>query len=238
MLFREGDRERWVRLVHADREDFINIKDPIPVFIAANGPRALEVVGQLADGWVTTLRARSDLSENYAAIKESAVQAGRSAAKPYTVALSYGCVLREGESLTSERVMARVGPSIMPGVHAQWEASYGPRANLGMQPGTEVADAYEAYLQEYAGTHWTPSDRLYLDAHRGHMVFLKPGEEQFATEELMARSLTGTGPEIIEKLERMEATGVDNVAISVTGAEGARDLIQDFGREVIAKRAK
>jgi len=238
VLFREGERERWVRLVHADREDFINIKDPIPVFIAANGPRALEVVGQLADGWVTTLRARSDLSENLAAIKESAAQAGRSATKPYTVALSYGCVLREGESLTSERVMARVGPSIMPGVHAQWEASYGPGANLGMQPDTEVADAYEAYLQEYAGTRGTPSDRLYLDAHRGHMVFLKPGEEQFATQELMARSLTGTGPEIIEKLDRMEATGVDNVAISVTDAEGARDLIQDFGREVIAKRAK
>jgi hypothetical protein len=107
-----------------------------------------------------------------------------------------------------------------------------------MQPDTEVADAYEAYLQEYAATHGTPSDRLYLDAHRGHMVFLKPGEEQFATTELMARSLTGTGPELIEKLERMEATGVDNVAISVTDAEGARDLIQDFGREVIEKRAK
>jgi len=126
----------------------------------------------------------------------------------------------------------------MPGVHAQWEASYGPGANLGMQPDTEVADAYEAYLQEYAATHGTPSDRLYLDAHRGHMVFLKPGEEQFATTELMARSLTGTGPELIEKLDRMEATGVDNVAISVTDAEGARDLIQDFGREVIEKRAK
>ena len=54
----------------------------------------------------------------------------------------------------------------------------------------------------------------------------------------MARSLTGAGPELIEKLDRMEATGVDNVAISVTDAEGARDLIQDFGREVIKKRTK
>ena len=232
VLFREGEKERWVRLVHADQEQFINIKDPIQVYVAANGPRALQVVGELADGWVTTLRARTDLSDNYATINDSAAKAGRSTAKPYTVALSYGCVLRDGESLTSERVMARVGPSIMPGVHAQWEASYGPGANLGM------ADAYEAYLQEYAETNGTPSDRLYLDAHRGHMVFLKPGEEQFATPELMSRSLTGTGPEIIEKLDRVEATGVDNVAISVTDAEGARDLIQDFGQQVIAKREK
>ena len=238
VLFREGDKERWVRLIHADHEDFINIKDPIPVFVAANGPRALGVVGELAEGWVTTLRTRTDLADNYAAIKESAAQSGRSTDKPYTVALSYGCVLREGESLSSERVLARVGPSIMPGVHAQWEAKYGPGANLGMSPDCEVAETYEAYLQEFAATHGTPSDRLYLDAHRGHMVFLKPGEEQFAPPELMARSLTGTGPEIIEKLERMEATGINNVAVSVTNAEGARDLIQDFGREVIAKREK
>ena len=83
----------------------------------------------------------------------------------------------------------------------------------------------------------TRSDRVYLDVHRGHMVFLKPGEERFATPDALARSLTGTGTEVIEKLERMEASGIDNVAISVTDAQGARDLIQDFGREVIAKRA-
>ncbi len=62
-------------------------------------------------------------------------------------------------------------------------------------------------------------------------------EAQFATPDAFDRSLTATGAEVIEKLERMEASGIDNVAISVTDAQGARDLIQDFGREVIAKRA-
>ena len=100
VLYREGDKERWVRLVHADQDQFINIKDPIPVFVAANGPRALEIVGELADGWVTTLRPRAD---NYATIKDSAARSGRSTERPYTVALSYGCVLREGETLISER---------------------------------------------------------------------------------------------------------------------------------------
>ena len=236
VLFREGNRERWIRLVHADHADFINIKDPIQVILAANGPRALQAVGELSDGWVTTLRGRSDLAGDFAAIADAAGQAGRSTEKPYTIALTYGCVLREGESLTSERVIARVGPSVLPGVHAQWEATYGPGSNLGMQPNSETGEAYEAYIQEYATTHGTPADRLYLDVHRGHMVFLKSGEEQFATPEVLARSLTGTGPELIEKLERLEATGIDNVAISVTDAEGARDLIEDFGREVIGKR--
>lgn len=237
VLFNEGKRERWIRLVHRDHDSFININDPIPIYLAANGPRALEAVGELADGWVTTLRARTNLEGDFVTIGDAAKRAGRSTAKPYTVALSYGCVLREGESLTSERVLARVGPSILPGLHAQWEASYGPGADLGMRPGAAMADAYNAYIQEYTEMKGTALDRLYLDVHRGHMVFLKPGEEQFVTQDAIARTLTGTGPEIIEKLEAMEAAGIDNIAISVTDAEGARDLIQDFSREVISKRA-
>ena len=67
------------------------------------------------------------------------------------------------------------------------------------------------------------------------MVFLKPEEEQFVTQEAISSTLTGSGSGIIEKLEEMEANGVDNVAISVTDAQGARELILDFGIEVIAK---
>ena len=87
------------------------------------------------------------------------------------MALTFGCVLREGESLTSERVIARVGPGVLPGIHAQWEATYGPGSNLGMDPNTETGDAYEAYIHEYSMSHGTPDDRQYLDVHRGHMVF-------------------------------------------------------------------
>ena len=185
---------------------------------------------------MTTLRVRRSLEPEIATICQAAGRAGRSTAKPYTVALAFGCVRKEGEALASKRVMARVGPSIVPGLHAQWEAGFGPGANLGMRPDAEMADAFNTYIQEYAEKSGTATDRLYLDAHRGHMVFLKPDEEQFVTQEALARSLTGSGPEIIEKIENMEAAGIDNIAIAVTDAEGARDLIEDFGREVIAKR--
>ena len=43
VLFREGQRERWIRLIHSKsnsgRDEFFNIEDPIPVMLAANGPR-------------------------------------------------------------------------------------------------------------------------------------------------------------------------------------------------------
>lgn len=53
VLFREGDRERWIRLIHPDHPDFINLHDPIPIFLAANG-KAMRLVGELGDGWVTS----------------------------------------------------------------------------------------------------------------------------------------------------------------------------------------
>jgi len=235
VLFQEGRRKRWIRLMHPDRDEFINIKDPIPIYVAANGPRALEVAAELGDGWVTA-RAGRNLERDFAAIRGAADISGRSTAKPYTVALANGCVLREGESLASERVMNHVGPNVLPLLHAQWEAEHGPGADLGVRPDAQASGEYDAYIKNLAAEHGTPDDRLYLDVHRGHMVFLKPGEEAFVTQEALARTLTGSGPEIIERLEGMEAAGIDNVAISVTGAEAARDLIQDFGREVIAKR--
>ena len=105
-----------------------------------------------------------------------------------------------------------------------------------MRPDAGLDDEYSAYVQAYAETSGTTSGGLYLDVHRGHMVFLKPGEARFATENALARTLTGSGPEIIGQLEVMESAGIDNIVVSVPNAQGARDLIQDFSREVIAKR--
>jgi Luciferase-like monooxygenase len=41
VLFREGQAERWIRLLHGDRaRGFLNLDDPIPIHVAANGPKA------------------------------------------------------------------------------------------------------------------------------------------------------------------------------------------------------
>ncbi len=235
VLIREGERERWIRLLHPDRGGFINIEDEIPIYLAANGPRALAVTGELADGWVTGALA-GPLATGFEAIRAAAAAAGRPTEKPYTVGLISGCVLREGESLTSPRVIERIGPNALPGLHAMWESHYGPGANLGITD-PDAAAAFHRYIVEYGDARGSKPDRRYLDVHTGHMVYLKPGEEQFINEDSIRATLTGTPAQIIERLEEMEAAGIDNVAIACTDAAGARDLIADFGREVIAKRS-
>ncbi|MDE2893173.1 MAG: hypothetical protein OXN86_11780 [Chloroflexota bacterium] len=132
--------------------------------------------------------------------------------------------------------MTRIlGPGMVPGVHAMWEAAYGPGANLGMD-NPDLAGEYHSYIRGYSAAKGTPEDRLYLDVHEGHMVYLKPGEERFVFPQVLERSLVGTGPEIIEKIEHLESIGVDNIALTANDPAGAREIIDDFSREVIQKR--
>ncbi len=228
-------RERWIRLIHPDHPDFYNIKDRVPVYIAANGPKATAVAGQVGDGWVTS-GTGPWLGSGFPIIEGAAEAAGRPAQKPYTVGFTSGLVLRDGESFDSERVTRILGPSMGPGIHAMWEAAYGPgTANLGMD-NPDLAGEHHSYIREYAAARCTPEDRLYLDVHEDHMVYLKPGEERFISPQLLERSLVGSAPQIIEKLEHLESIGVDNVALTANDPDGARQIIDDFSREVIRKR--
>ena len=52
--YRDGTRERTIRFLHPNH-GYINLQDQIPIYLAADGPKALEMVGEVADGWLTVL---------------------------------------------------------------------------------------------------------------------------------------------------------------------------------------
>ena len=246
VLFREGERERWIRLIHSKansgRDEFFNIEDPIPVMLAANGPRGQKIAGEIGDGWITTARS-SSVPEGLPRVMEAARASGNDfskyggdGAKPYVAVLTSACVMRDGETYESERVVRNVGPGIVPGVHAMWERAYGPGSNLGME-NAALASEYDRYIREYGDSRTppTPSDRRYLDAHEGHYVYLKDGEERFVSADMIARTLTGTPDAIIERIEELEGMGVNNVAMAAVDRRAARELIEDFGEKVIRR---
>src|ERR1051325_5447827 len=49
MPYREGQRSRMIRFLNPDN-GIINLKDPIPIYVAASGPRTLELAGEIGDG--------------------------------------------------------------------------------------------------------------------------------------------------------------------------------------------
>jgi 5,10-methylenetetrahydromethanopterin reductase len=122
VLYRDGERERWIRFLHP-HHGYINLQDPIPIHIAADGPKALELAGEIGDGWMTVLADAPRFKEKFAAVKRGAARAGRSAEGMPTAMLTTGCVLRDGESAVSPRVIGRVGKFAVVFLHALWEQS-------------------------------------------------------------------------------------------------------------------
>ena len=47
--YQEGERRRMIKFLNPDSE-FINLKNPIPVYVAGSGPKTLELAGEIGDG--------------------------------------------------------------------------------------------------------------------------------------------------------------------------------------------
>lgn len=229
VLFREGDAERWIRLIHTDRRlGMLNLEDPIEIHIAANGPRALQVAGEFGDGWITPLRGQSALADGHRLIAEARSTPGI----PYTTALTAACVLRRGETLACERVTRCLGPNAIVRAHMAWETAHGG-GGLGVKD-ESLAARYGRFIDEYADAKGSPRDRRYLDVHEGHLLYLKPGEEAFVTEKAIASALVGTPEQLVGRIREIASAGVSNLALQLLGSD-RRELIEEFGREVIAR---
>jgi 5,10-methylenetetrahydromethanopterin reductase len=238
VLYREGRYERWIRLLSRDRRvGCINLDDPIPIHIAANAPKALAAVGEAGDGWITVAQDPAGVGAGLAAVGAAARAHGRSfggpGGKPYTTLLTTGCILGDGEALDAPRVVRRVGPVTVVGVHAIWESARGGHGFGVEDPAT--AAAFDRYIESYAAGRGSAPDRRYLDVHEGHMMYLKPGEEAFVAPELIPLlSLTGPGEVVRERCRALAQAGVDNLALQAIPGLG-RELIEEFGRQVIGK---
>lgn len=230
-MYREGDIERAIRFIHP-HHGYINVADPIPIHMASNGPKALKMVGEIADGWVTIGLDTDTIANSIAQIKASASAAGRDLGPVYTTNLTSACVLRPGESIMAPRVLRQIGPMAILLLHTNWdpvEMKVGPFAP------PSVAPLAKRYFEEHIMKMKTPLEKRYQEMHLGHLVFTRPGEEKFITPDLIRLgTLTGSSSEIIDRIRALEAAGVTNIALNVCGTD-AREMIREFGREVISK---
>ena len=153
--------------------------------------------------------------------------------RPYTTYLTTGCILEDGESIKSDRVLERVGAVVVVAAHAAWETAH-DGAGLGVDD-PESAQSYGDYIEAHAAKRNSPPDRRYLDVHEGHMMYLKPGEEQFVPEWMIPlTTLTGRSDEVLARVRELRDAGVDNLALQAVPGHG-RELIEEFSKNVIAK---
>src|SRR5262245_48385071 len=97
---------RAIRFLHQDL-GFLNLHDPIPLYVAANGPLALQAAGALGDGLISVFNEQPGVLQSHMRLVQTgAEQHSRQLPHHFhTAAGTAAVVLKPGEKLTSDRVI-------------------------------------------------------------------------------------------------------------------------------------
>src|SRR5690348_4151886 len=205
-------RTREIKFLHRDRR-FINLDDPIPIYVAANGPRVCELAGEFGDGWVTAGGINARIGGRLARIQVSAERAGRTPGADFHIAaLTSSCVLRPGEPLTADRVIDQTGAQVTSALHfayENWKAR--GRSDEAIPP--FFRNTWDDYLRRVDG-YKLPERARFRQIHEGHGTFMQPEERRFVTPEaIRGTCLVGEPDELIAQIRAMEAAGIKETVI-------------------------
>jgi 5,10-methylenetetrahydromethanopterin reductase len=217
----EGQR-RKIRFLNPEL-GAINTADPIPLHVAAMGPRARRLAATLGAGLIhatgTVAHAQAGLADMQAAWRE----AGRDPAALAATAAIGGCILADGEAPDSPRAKAQAGPHAMVALHSLVE-----REDFG-DLGRPLPPALHPLLERYREIYqrYQPSDARYLTNHRGHLMFLRPEEHEVCTAELI-RATTFTAPraDLRARVRELGAAGFTEVGITIR--HGHPEMLEEW----------
>lgn len=227
--YRQGEERRPIRFFHQQLQ-LVNTRDRIPIYVAANAPRAIELAGEVGDGFITSrTNSVEGWRQAWARARAGAERAGRRPQELYTMLLTTACLLRPGENCDSPRVRAEAGPWAMVALHALYEGVQRAEAAP-----ASIRTVFEAY-KDFADRRYSGDARYYQKLHDGHGMYVQPDEERFVTGELIRHAtMTDTPEELRERLHALEAEGVRQVAFIPT-ASGVEAFTREFAEKIIAR---
>jgi len=195
---------RKVRFFNRDLRAVV-LDGPIPFFVAASAPKAAAVAGEFGDGLIT---AGAPQPEEVASILKQAVaaaqRAGRRFENPPYVMEGPICVLHQGESMDSPRVLDATQAFIM--TSFKFCASLRAPAEVFPDP---ARPAYREYCAHVEAMRLGEAER-HLGIWEGCFM-VRPEERRFMTPAVI-RSTTLTGPieEVLERMKALEAAGLNH----------------------------
>src|SRR5207248_965481 len=108
--YREGNERRPIRFFHHGM-GFVNIRDRVRIYLAANQPKAMDLAGEIGDGFITSrTNTVEDWRETWERVRKSSEQHGRHSDQLYTMLLTTAALMRPGDTYDSERIKAAAGP--------------------------------------------------------------------------------------------------------------------------------
>ncbi|MEJ0019114.1 MAG: LLM class flavin-dependent oxidoreductase [Acetobacteraceae bacterium] len=218
----EGKR-RPIRMLNPEL-GLVNLQDPMPLYIAASGPRARRLTAKLAAAWIDNV---ADVERGTATLQQMRAtwqEAGHARDDLQAVAWIGGAVLEEGEPVDGPRGMALAAPRASMLLHrAADTALAGYPTPVAMQPEfAAAAEAYIAHARQF-------NEPYYLSNHRGHLMFVRPDERPFITAEMIRRtSFIGTAADLTQRIGALVEAGFTQVVFSIP--PGQEHAIEDWGR--------
>jgi alkanesulfonate monooxygenase SsuD/methylene tetrahydromethanopterin reductase-like flavin-dependent oxidoreductase (luciferase family) len=187
------------------------------------------VAGELADGLCTTFPRGGTIAEVMANVRRGAARAGRALpADFHTAALVNVLLLEPGESLTSARVIAEIGPAVMTNFHylVDWVR----------ETGNDPPPYVRSVWNEYAEFRRARAARdAHLTMHASHYATIDPEEARFITPEIVRNfCIAGEPPELVERLRQLEREGLKQITFHPPFAH-RYEAMERFSRLVMAK---
>jgi 5,10-methylenetetrahydromethanopterin reductase len=200
-----------------------NLADPIPLYIAAIGPRARRLTAELGANWIMVPRAIDRARREIGEMKQTWRANGHDPEKLQISAEIGGCILAEGEPPDSPRAKAQAGPTAMLALHNWAEAEQFGSIFGAAPPALEpLADAYQQIYRTYE-----PADARYIANHRGHLMFLRSEEQALCTAELIkATTFTGTRTELRDRLQGLRDAGCTEVSVQIR--HGHPEMLEEW----------
>jgi len=219
--YQEGERRRMIRFLNPD-SGMINLRNPIPIYVAASGPKTLELAGEIGDGVILFGTVGDSLLEyTLGHIRRGAERAGKRLEDLYILVLTAAHFTKPGESLAS--IQQAVGPLVTSECNIFALSVKDPH-----ELPADIREDLMAFKDAYR-TPQAPIETRHLDLYTGYVSEFKPEHVPLVTERMIKETtLTGTPEEIRARVRRMAAMGVKQVAIAAGAAE-----ITDFATHVI-----
>ena len=199
----------------------INLHDPMPLYIAASGPRARALTARLGAGWIDGAASVERAVASLAAMRGDWEGPG----DLNGVAWAGGAVLAEGEPADSDRAVAQAGPRTMTLLHRAADAALGGYPDPGLPAVfSEAVEGYVAHARSFR-----PQGAHYLQNHRGHLMFVRPDERPFLSADLIRHATwTATLPELIARVGALKEAGFAQIVFSIL--PGQEHAVEDWGR--------
>ncbi len=211
-------------------EGFVSFEHPIPLYVSAFGPKALDLAARHGDGLITSVppdpQAVASLRRVMAERRSAHGRSSERADVPIAT-LTTTCVLEPGEAVDSDRVKREVGAFAIAALHYTYEQY----SQFGREPGRHLHDIWADYV---ASVESVPPERRHLRTHLGHNCWVIPDEERFVTTALIERScLVGTPDQLRARVAELEDAGLDQLVI-LPPLDAKERVIEDLARTVMA----